>query len=251
MSDLAPHPKPLEDKLSKDGVWAKWPVTRALVVNTRRFKLQTMMEKDVTERLYGWFDMPEFNFAFPAFNKPKTLDDFRKRFAVPRHGVMRTVLIKHEETPIGLLWVVGDAPGRNMQTHNFIGEKEWWGWGVMHEARAGLMKALFQLGAHRIYGMPRADNVHAVRCYREQGFIEEGRMRKHYPHPDGHYEDAHVFGMLAEEFIHERSARPPERIRAKIAAWEAEHGAPKSPSKARGETKAAETGEAKAGKTAE
>lgn len=201
----------------KGGIVKRWPPSRRLSLKSARFTIRSLEGEDVTEALWAWFDAPVFRRAFPSFQRMESPEAFKKRYALGGGSKTRTMLIKRSDRPIGVLWVVPDGPGRVIQTHNYVADPAWWGFGVIHEARAALMEGLFRLGAERIYGMPRADNTSAVRCYREQGFVEEGRMRNHYPGPEGKLLDALIFSYLVDEWTHARAAALPHRLHKKFA----------------------------------
>jgi len=200
----------------KTGIYVKWPTDKVMRITTERFVVRNLLPRDVTPAFYETFKTPDFRRAFPEFIVPARREGFAQLYTRPSASLTRTLAILANDRPIGALWVVTDRLGMVVQTHNFVADPDWRGWGVVHEARGGLMNALFQIGATRIYGMPREDNARAIQCYRDQGFTEEGRMRKHYPHPDGGYRDTLIFGMLPEEFDFARASALPDRVRAKM-----------------------------------
>ena len=55
------------------------------------------------------------------------------------------------------------------------------------------------LALQRVYGTISADNLLMMKWQRFMGMKEEGRLRRHY-FINGHFQDAVVFGMLAEEY---------------------------------------------------
>lgn len=200
------------------GLWETWPLGKGLRVRARRFVLESLRPEQVTDEIHGWFFQPEFRRSFPTFNVPESREKFAKLYGNWKAKTMRTVLIRTETETVGFLWVAPNRTGELVQTHNFVGNKAWRGLGVVHEARGFLMHALFRMGVSRIWGMPRVDNVRAIRCYEEQGFVREGQLRLHYPHPDGGRADAVAFGMLPGEFDLQRATALPERARQKIEA---------------------------------
>jgi RimJ/RimL family protein N-acetyltransferase len=68
------------------------------------------------------------------------------------------------------------------------------------------------LGMRRLYGSLTSDNKSSYRLNRFLGYVEEGRRRKHFAHPDG-YKDVIELGLLAEEFRQERSSIEPKLYR--------------------------------------
>ncbi len=59
-----------------------------------------------------------------------------------------------------------------------IGEKGWWGKGVVNEARAALLDHFFeQRGMAKACGGPLSRNFPAIFNYKAQGWIYEGTLR--------------------------------------------------------------------------
>ena len=105
--------------------------------------------------------------------------------------------------PVGMLSLIGvNQANRHAETARFlIGEEEAVK-GVPAAVEA--MKLLYvlafdTLGLHRIYGTVTADNALMAKWQKYLGMKEEGRMRDHY-FLDGHFQDAIVLGMLADEY---------------------------------------------------
>lgn len=195
------------------GVRRNWPARRAVRMRTARFTLRDVRPDDISDRVVSWFHQPAFKRAFPTFRGPQSREELGKRLRLGRSSRVRHFFIWAQDRPIGLFIVEFlDAPGEVVQTHNFIGERAWWGHGVVHEARAGLIEALFRSGALRVIGLPRADNRAAVQTYRDQGFVEEGVLRDHYPHPDGGRADVVFFAVLRREWDYARARRLPPAV---------------------------------------
>jgi RimJ/RimL family protein N-acetyltransferase len=120
-------------------------------------------------------------------------------------------LIEKGTEKVGLFWIIMDMRQLVAQTHMLIGNENWQGKGIIFETRGALIDMLFNIGITRIFGMPRADNYRAINIYKAQGFQEEGRLRRHYYHPEGHMEDAVVFGILREEWSYTKGAVRPKQ----------------------------------------
>lgn len=92
-----------------------------------------------------------------------------------------------------------------------VGERAWWGRGVVAETRAELIRFLFEtVGVARIWGAPSARNVPSIYNYRRLGFAYEGVLRGHRGAPGGGRADVAVFGLLRGEWLASRSpAGPP------------------------------------------
>lgn len=72
--------------------------------------------------------------------------------------------------------------------------------GIMSEALSGILDYGFSvLELNRIEAIVAPENVPSLRLLEKNGFVLEGRLRKHYPTSDG-FEDSLIFGLLREEY---------------------------------------------------
>ena len=71
---------------------------------------------------------------------------------------------------------------------------------LMSEAVEAIIRYGFsELNLNRIEAIVGPENAPSLRLMEKNGFVQEGRLRKHYPAGDG-FEDSLVFGLLREEF---------------------------------------------------
>jgi RimJ/RimL family protein N-acetyltransferase len=75
-----------------------------------------------------------------------------------------------------------------------------------------------RLGAHKVSIQVWPHNHAARRLYRGRGFVEEGRLRRHYPRHNGELWDAIVMGLVLDE------ERPGSSLAEDVAPEEARDG---------------------------
>lgn len=200
-------------------LFATWPVDRGRKVVTERFVVRSPIDTDANGRVLAWFQDAAFRRSFPSYNPPKTIAELGSRFQSEFREIRRTLVITDGEEPIGLLWV--DLAGVNfVTTHHLVGERRWWGKGVIHEARAAVINALFRSGAQKVIGKPSADNKAVVQTYRDQGFVEEGRLRQERRTAEGGRTDAIYFGLLASEWDYSKARQLPAVVQQRLARIE-------------------------------
>jgi RimJ/RimL family protein N-acetyltransferase len=87
-----------------------------------------------------------------------------------------------------------------------IGDKDWWGQGVVVETRRCLLHFLFKdAGCSKVWGMPNVRNFPAVFNYNRLGFVQEGLLRKHVRSLDDEdRNDLVIFGLLRSEWEKQR-----------------------------------------------
>jgi len=122
--------------------------------------------------------------------------------------------------PVGMVSVSGiDFVHRHAEPGRFLIGEENAVRGIPAAVEA--MKLVYELvfdelKLQRVYGTIASDNLLMMKWQRFLGMKEEGRLRNHY-FINGHFQDAIVFGMLADEF--HLTALP--RMNALIAAGRA------------------------------
>lgn len=78
---------------------------------------------------------------------------------------------------------IGLVPGSDIERHTaevgyWLGRR-FWGRGVVSDAlRAVTAYAFAELGMHRVFAVPFADNAASVRVLEKAGYVLEGRMRR-------------------------------------------------------------------------
>ncbi len=102
--------------------------------------------------------------------------------------------------------IVGDCSLHDIDKHNRTCEvgiaigKPFWNQGYGQDALRTLVDYAFKHhNMHRVGLEALADDERAVTCYRNVGFVEEGRLRKR-DWVNGEYHDVMVMGILDEEW---------------------------------------------------
>ena len=94
--------------------------------------------------------------------------------------------------------VVVDVTPYNVAGLGMMVDAEWRGRGVGGALVRGAIDAARQLGAHKVALQVWPHNAAALGLYRKFGFVEEGRLRRHYRRRDGELWDAVVMGLLLD-----------------------------------------------------
>ena len=127
---------------------------KPVLLQTERFELRSMRPIDASDRWVGWARDPE---VMGPLNSPvvQMSRDELSKFLATSDNVNRI--------QVGFFMVDVDN-GHHLATFNVvIGEKEWWGKGVINEARAALLDHFFeQVGVEKACGQPLARNFPAV-----------------------------------------------------------------------------------------
>ena len=141
--------------------------------------LRPFNKADIENRL-RWFNDPDVRKTLiisERFELEKTIYWFEKMQA--EDSRLEFVIETMEKTPVGVIGLAGiDSTHRTAEIYIVIGQKEFWGKGVMLEAERLLIGwAFHSLGLEKIWGEVRTDNVASVITMKKLGFQIEGTLR--------------------------------------------------------------------------
>ena len=184
-----------------------WKPGRPVRLETERFRLRSMSRREVARRTQPWTEDVEVMAAIERRAGGWPLRRWRRAF--PRFDDKRHFC----------LGIYGRVDDRLLGYHTatlhdgaafigvLVGERAWWGRGVVVETRAELIRFLFEaVGAARIWGTPFARNFASIYNYQRLGFVYEGTLRQHRSARDGGRADLPIFGLLREEWLASRGA---------------------------------------------
>jgi len=87
------------------------------------------------------------------------------------------------------------------QTNTIIGDKSFWGKGVVLEVRGAIINSIFEhTDSIKVIGKVDARNFASIYNYRAQQFKVEGIRRQQLKAPDGSRRDQVLFGLLKHEW---------------------------------------------------
>jgi len=162
--------------------------------------LRILNEKDIDGNYAGWLNDPEIT-AYNSHGRfPMTIDKL-KEFVKYAYGsnssLVFAVIDNNNNEHIGnislqsISWV-----DRNAEIAFLLGEKKYWGKGVMYEAGKLLIDHGFNsLNLHRIHCGTSSENVGMQRLAEKLGMIREG-ARKEAIYKNGQYYDIVEFGII-------------------------------------------------------
>lgn len=180
------------------------PQGRPVELATARFIVRSLTPADASDRWSDWSADPEVMgpLNVPARRMSKEeIARYVARFDNDTGflvGVFARVMLLH----VGFFMI---EVNRIHATANFnlvIGDKQYWGKGVVNEVRAALLDEFFdRRGIEKAHGQPLARNFPAVFNYKAQGWRLEGVLKGHCKSlTGGERLDQYQFGMLREEW---------------------------------------------------
>lgn len=198
-----------------------WKPGQPLALETERYIVRSMVPADVNEDYVRWVKDEEIMAGVNSAPKAMTLEDIRKYVGNfnNRTSFHLGIFLKDGDRLIGFYSVYFERRHALASTNVVIGDKRFWGKGVVLETRAAIIDFLFdRLKAAKIWGSPIARNIPSVFNYKAQGFACEGILKSHRVGPNGERVDQFMFGLLPEQW---RKVREERRAKEGRAATEA------------------------------
>jgi RimJ/RimL family protein N-acetyltransferase len=163
--------------------------------------LRPLNKADIENRV-RWFNDPDVRKTLiinEQFELKKTIRWFEKLQADDSR--VEFVIETPQKTPVGVIGLAGiDSAHQTAEIYLVIGQKEFWGKGVMLEAECLLIDWAFNsLGLEKIWAQTRSDNIASVITMKKIGFQIEGTLRNEKI-VDGQRTTVLHLGLLREDF---------------------------------------------------
>lgn len=182
---------------------SSWKPGQAVSLQTESCLLRSMGPVDVDQRFVSWLADPEVveTLNLPArARRPAELDGYMRRFD-NKASFGLGVYGRETGLIIGFYAVYCDLRNALASTNVIIGDRSYWGRGVVVETRSAILDFLFDaVGMEKVIGNPFARNFPAVFNYKALGFTCEGVLRQHRRSHSGGRIDQLMFGLLRDEW---------------------------------------------------
>lgn len=180
-----------------------WRPGAPVRLETARFELASMTRWEAARHSYPWALDPEVMLPFGVPAKAWTRLGWYKWHKAYNNRKKFCFAIRPKGTPAVIGYESCEISSqKNAYLTVIIGDRSWWGKGVVVECRREIIRFLFEtVGCRRVWGTPSARNLPSVFNYQALGFKSEGILRQHgidarTLHPVDHL----VFGLLREEW---------------------------------------------------
>jgi len=191
----------MSDKITPNPVWRPGQPLR---IETARFLLRSLTPDDVTDTYVSWWNDSEVQAGLNA--RPRHWDQQRARQHVAQFDNKTKfhlgIFCKDTGRMIGF-YAAFPNPNTNVASHNIvIGEKDYWGKGVVQEVRPPMLAFLFfGMGMVKVKAEVLGRNYPSIFNNKKLGFTCEGILRKERVHYSGVGRiDVFLFGLLREEW---------------------------------------------------
>lgn len=180
------------------------PQGRPVALSTERFLVRSLTPSDASERWSDWSADPDVMNPLNIPIRRMSRDDLARYIARfdNDNGYLIGVFAKALSLHIGFFMIEVNKLHASAGFNLLIGDKQYWGKGVVNEVRAALLDEFFERrGIEKAFGTPLARNFPAVFNYKAQGWRLEGVLRGQCKSiVDGSRLDQYHFGMLRDEW---------------------------------------------------
>ncbi|ACU06128.1 GNAT family N-acetyltransferase [Pedobacter heparinus] len=178
-------------------------INKNIFIRGNHIDLRLLTKEDISGNYSNWLNDPEITHynshgRFPATNED--LVNYVEQSRISRNALVLAVVDQATQAHIGnvslqsINWI-----DRNAEIAFLLGEKAYWGKGIMLEAGEMLINHGFKmLNLHRIYCGTSSENVGMQRLALKLGMIEEG-LRKDALYKQGKYVDVIEYGILSKK----------------------------------------------------
>lgn len=175
-----------------------------VLLQTRRFALRSLKPNDASGRWMNCLKDPDVMGPLNAPIRAWSAQELMAHIASADNDERYLIGIFDlaDDVQIGFYMVEIDRLHRRANFNVVVGEKDWWGKGVVNETRAALLDEFFNnRGIEKATGMPLARNFPAIFNYKAQGWRHEGTLRAHcLSTADGSRLDQIQFGLTKDEW---------------------------------------------------
>jgi [ribosomal protein S5]-alanine N-acetyltransferase len=188
---------------------SEWQPGQPLVLDTEHYRLRSLNADDATATYIGWWNDAEVQAGLGHAARGWGAQEARRHIAKFDNRLrFHLGIFPHGAAlPIGFIALFLES-GARAKTNTVIGDKRWWGRGVVLEVRARALEFLFtRIGVHKVYGEIDGRNFASIFNYKAQGFTREGVLRQHVVGAKGDRRDRVVFGLLRDEWLLGRATR--------------------------------------------
>jgi RimJ/RimL family protein N-acetyltransferase len=173
----------------------------AIILTGQNIVLHPLSKADIENRV-RWFNDPRIRKTL-IISEQFELDKTTRWFEKMRTDSSRAefVIETIDKIPIGIIGLSSiDSTHRTAEIYIVIGEKDFWGKGVMLEAESLLIDWAFNsVGLEKIWAEARPENVASLITMKKLGFNVEGTLRSEKI-VDGARIDVLRLGLLKSDF---------------------------------------------------
>jgi RimJ/RimL family protein N-acetyltransferase len=177
---------------------------RPVELETERFRLRSLRPADASDRWLGWGKDPDVMGPLNALPRALTRQDLANYIAGFDNNTRYLIGVfeKGSDLHLGFYTITIDPRHRVATFDVVVGDKSWWGKGIVTEAGAALLDYFFEhRQIEKVCGYTLARNFPAILNLKKGGWRHEGTLRGQCKSVlDGSRLDQYQFGLLRDEW---------------------------------------------------
>jgi len=181
---------------------------KKIVIETENFLLQTLTEKDASEKYLSWLrdrEITKFLYVSDKEQNIQTIKEYISSHNNKTHFLFG-ILSRSEEKHIGNFSLRFHPKDKRANLGVLIGDKKFWGKSVPLECRAKILDWVFiNFDCKKVEGGCIANNYPAVFNYQKQNWKVEGILKSHR-YIDNRACDEIMFAMFREDWFEQRDS---------------------------------------------
>ena len=181
-----------------------WKHYKTLKIKTKDFSLLSLNENDITDLQVSWLKDKQVIRWLNSYYKKHTiqsLKEFVKKFD-NYNSFHLGIFINDKKIQIGNFSILIDHFHKTAEIRVLVGNKDWWGKGVVLQCREAIIDWLFlELNLYKVYGSPLVKNIAAIFNYQKQGFECECILKNHKLTEYKERCDVAIFSLYREDWI--------------------------------------------------
>jgi len=181
-----------------------WQPGQPMQVITERFVLRSILPRHITQDYISWWNDAEIQEGFNFKPRGWGLVEAKKHVQKfnNKDSYHLGIYDKQTRKMIGFYTMFIYPAAKRALTNVCVGDKAWWGKGVVLEVRGKMLDFLFfNLGMEKVEGSIHGRNLPSIFNYKAQGFKNEAIVRSHLKGAYGGRVDAYYFGLLKKEWL--------------------------------------------------
>lgn len=189
---------------------APWSPGQPAEFETKRFRLRTLTKADASERFCQWLEDAEVQASLNV--PPMSSSQQSLALHIEAFDNRSTFLfgIFDRDLHVGIYPTYCDLLNGSAETLVMVGDRSYWGQGVVLETRPALLDFLFdRVGMEKVWGRPLARDFAGIHNFLALGFRCEGILRNQLRSPSGMRIDQYFFGLDRRDWrARRRQAKP-------------------------------------------
>ncbi len=182
---------------------------KQVVLETENLIVRALAPQDIGPEFVAWHADPDVmkHLAHLPLNASRELIAAAAKTAIRFGGFYFGIFDRESNSPIGFILINRDRVNKRVSSSLALGDKSYWGTGVMNEARRAVIEFLFtKTDTQKIVSAVFSRNFAAIANNKALGFRLEGILKEHNRTDPAGPRDVCMFALLKQEWLEQQQA---------------------------------------------